>query len=256
MSVTEPTQLAALAAEELDVDAERLHRKQALAISYRLFAENGFEEGFSGHISVRDPERTDHFWMNPLGVPFAHIRASDLVLVSPDGTVVGGGARANRAGYHIHNPIYQARPDVQSIAHGHSVHGKAWSAFGRPLPAINQEACIFAGTQAVYEEFHGAVKDDIEGRGIAAALGPTHTSAILVNHGLLTAGASVEETVYRMIILDRTCEVQLLVQAAGEPRYVDEHVAADLASEGAPYCASCFAPLRARIVRATPDVLD
>lgn len=257
MRVTEPTQLAELdAPADLDVEAERLHRKQALAISFRIFAECGFEEGFSGHISVRDPEQTDHFWMNPLGVPFVHIRASDLVLVAPDGFVVGGGGRANRAGYHVHNPIYEARPDVQSIAHGHSVHGKAWSAFGLAVPPVNQEACIFAGTQAVYEEFHGAVKDDVEGRGIAAALGPTHTSAILVNHGLLTAGASVEETVYRFVILDRTCQVQLLVQAAGTPRLVDAEVAAALATEGAPYCASCFGPLRERIVRAQPDVLD
>lgn len=257
MSVTEPTRLAELTADEtVGIEAERQRRQQALAVAFRIFSDEGFEEGFSGHISVRDPEVTDHFWMNPLGVPFAHIRASDLVLVAPDGVIASTNGRVNRAGYHIHNPIYQARPDVISVAHGHSPYGKAWSAFGRVIDPINQEACIFFGTQAVYDVFHGAVADDVEGRGIAAALGPTHSSAILVNHGLLTAGASVEETVYRFVILERSCQVQLLAQAAGTPLSVDPEVAAGLAAEGAPYCASSFAPMRARVVRDHPDVIE
>src|ERR1700682_422348 len=67
---------------------ERRHRKERLAASFRLFAKFGFDEGVAGHITARDPERTDHFWVNPFGMHFGHIRVSDLLLVSHDGTMV------------------------------------------------------------------------------------------------------------------------------------------------------------------------
>src|SRR6202171_4123684 len=73
-----------------DVEEERLHRKQRLAGAFRVFGKLGLEEGVAGHITARDPELTDHFWVNPLGMHFGHIRVSDLLLVSHDGTIVHG----------------------------------------------------------------------------------------------------------------------------------------------------------------------
>src|ERR1700737_4810232 len=70
--------------------AERLHRKQQLAAAFRVFAKLGFNLGVSGHITARDPELTDHFWINPLAVPFGRIRVSDLQLVNPAGEIVIG----------------------------------------------------------------------------------------------------------------------------------------------------------------------
>jgi ribulose-5-phosphate 4-epimerase/fuculose-1-phosphate aldolase len=136
------------------------------------------------------------------------------------------------------------------------VHGKAWAALGRPLDPINQEACIFYGTHAVFGEFHGAVKDDREGRAIAAALGERSTALVLRNHGLLTVGGSVGEAAYRFVIMDRSCRVQLLAEAAGTPALVDEDVARDLAAEGDAYCRMCFEPLYDVITATEPDVLD
>src|SRR5213595_3149111 len=72
------------------VEAERKHRKQRLAAAFRLFAHFGYEEGVAGHITARDPERPDHFWVNPFGAPFAHIRVSDLILINHEGEVVEG----------------------------------------------------------------------------------------------------------------------------------------------------------------------
>src|SRR5580698_3515448 len=74
---------------------ERLHRKQRLASAFRLFAKFGFSEGVAGHITVRDPELTDHFWVNPFGMHFAHIRVSDLLLVNETGDVVEGNRPVN-----------------------------------------------------------------------------------------------------------------------------------------------------------------
>jgi ribulose-5-phosphate 4-epimerase/fuculose-1-phosphate aldolase len=108
------------------VEEERLHRKQHLAASFRLFGRFGFDEGVAGHITARDPEHLDHFWVNPFGMNFSMIKVSDLILVNHEGTVVEGDALVNGAAFAIHSQIHAARPDVIAAAHSHSVHGKAW----------------------------------------------------------------------------------------------------------------------------------
>src|SRR5712672_2222930 len=86
---------ALLPDEDRTIEQERLHRKQNLAAAFRLFSRFGFDEGVAGHITARDPELTDHFWVNPFGMHFSHIRASDLLLVAHDGTVVEGDLAVN-----------------------------------------------------------------------------------------------------------------------------------------------------------------
>src|SRR6266850_6333480 len=81
------------------VEEERLHRKQRLAAAYRLFGKFGFDEGIAGHITARDPERLDHFWVNPFGMNFGQIRASDLILVNHRGDVVEGKYPVNGAAF-------------------------------------------------------------------------------------------------------------------------------------------------------------
>src|SRR5438270_161726 len=89
------------------VDEERKHRKQRLAAAFRLFAHFGYDEGLAGHITARDPEHTDRFWVNPLGVHFAHITSADLVLVSHEGKVIEGGRPVNAAAFAIHSAIHK-----------------------------------------------------------------------------------------------------------------------------------------------------
>src|SRR5579862_9322211 len=84
------------------VEEERVHRKQRLAAAYRVFGKFGFDEGVAGHITARDPELTDHFWVNPLGVHFGLIRVSDLLLVDDRGRVVEGKHPVNAAAFAIH----------------------------------------------------------------------------------------------------------------------------------------------------------
>src|ERR1700731_5155431 len=84
---------------------ERLHRKERLAGAFRLFSKCGFDEGVAGHITARDPERLDHFWVNPFGIHFSQIRVSDLLLVNDQGEVVEGDREVNAAAFAIHSPI-------------------------------------------------------------------------------------------------------------------------------------------------------
>ena len=167
------------------VEEERLHRKQRLAGAFRLFARYQFDEGVAGHITARDPEFTDMFWVNPLGQNFGHIRVSDLVLVDHEGRVVHGRSRINAAAFAIHSALHAARPDVVAAAHSHSLYGKAFSTLGRLLDPITQDACSFYGQHALFDDYTGVVLDPAEGRRIAAALGGGHL-VILRNHGLLT----------------------------------------------------------------------
>jgi ribulose-5-phosphate 4-epimerase/fuculose-1-phosphate aldolase len=122
---------------------ERQHRRQRLAAAFRMFSKAGFDEGVAGHITVRDPERTECLWVNPFGMHFSQIRASDLILVDPDGRVVDGDRPVNPAAHAIHSQVHRARPDVLAVAHTHSLYGKAWSTLGRLLDPITQDACAF-----------------------------------------------------------------------------------------------------------------
>jgi len=171
------------------LEEERLYRKQHLAAAYRIFAERGFDEGVAGHMSVRDPIMTDHFWLNPLSKHFSQICVSDLILVDEDGTVVIGDEPINAAAFAIHSAIHKARPDVHAACHAHSVYGKAFSVFGRELDMITQDSLRFYKNHAVYPQFGGVVLDEEEGKRIGEHLGDGK-AIILQNHGLLTVSTS------------------------------------------------------------------
>src|SRR5260370_22037739 len=174
--------IAALIPEEgRTVEQERLHRKQNLAAAFRLFSRFGFDEGVAGHITARDPELTDHFWVNPFGMHFGHIRVSDLLLVNDHGEVVQGSRPVNQAAFAIHSQVHAARPDVVAAAHAHSVYGKAWSSLRRALDPLTQAPCAFFEDHAVFGDYTGVVLDVEEGKRVAHALGG-HKAAVLSNH--------------------------------------------------------------------------
>src|SRR5205807_5685171 len=176
----------------------------------------GFDEGVAGHITARDPELTDHFWVNPFGMHFGQIRVSDLILVNDKGEVVEGTWPVNAAAFAIHSQVHAARPDVMAAAHSHSIYGKSWSTLGRKLDPITQDVCAFYDDHELFDDFTGVVLDTEEGKRIAHAL-DDKKAVILRNHGLLTVGHSVEEAVWWFVTMERTCQAQLLAEAAGTP---------------------------------------
>jgi ribulose-5-phosphate 4-epimerase/fuculose-1-phosphate aldolase len=239
------------------VEEERLHRKQRLAAAFRLFGRFGFDEGVAGHITARDPERLDHFWVNPFGMSFSHIRVSDLLLVNHQGDVVEGDAPVNKAAFVIHSNVHAARPDVVAAAHAHSLHGKAWSSLGRLLDPITQDVCAFYEDHSLFDDFTGVVLDLEEGKRIAHALGD-HKAVILRNHGLLTVGHSVDEAAWWFITMERSCQAQLLAEAAGTPVLVDPEMARVTQKQVGSHVSGYFSfqPLYQRIVREQPDLLE
>ena len=238
-------------------EERRLHRKQRLAAAYRLFGKFGFDEGVAGHITARDPEHTDHFWVNPMGMSFKQIKVSDLLLVNHDGKVVEGEGLLNGAAFTIHSHIHKARPDVVAAAHSHSIHGKAWSALGRKLDPITQDACAFYNDHVVFEDFTGVVLETGEGERIATGLG-SNKACILQNHGLLTVGQSVEEAAWWFITMERSCQAQLLAEAAGTPKLIDDENARKTCEVVGSSLAGWFSfqPLYNVIVAEQPDLMD
>ncbi|NNF53188.1 MAG: ribulose phosphate epimerase [Acidimicrobiales bacterium] len=210
--------------------AERAHRKKVVARGYQIFGAMRWGQLGDGHITARDPELTDHFWVLNWGVPFVDATVEKLVLVGPDGAVtdengVPTGA-VNTAGYNIHAPLYAARPDVVAAAHTHTQFGTPWSANVEPFRALSQESCAFVFDQAVFDDEEVEVLSTDGGRRIAAALGQNKL-CILRNHGVLTVGRTVEAAVGWFVQAERVAEVH--VKAPNGRAISDE--AAKLASE-------------------------
>lgn len=236
---------------------ERQHRKERLAGGFRIFASLGFCEGVAGHITARDPEFRETFWLNPFGMHFGHIRASDLIRVDSKGKVVEGNGAVNVSAFAIHYQVHEARPDVIAVAHAHSVYGKAWSAIGRTLDPITQDACAFYNDHVFFDDTRVLVTEASEGAAIAAGLAQ-NKAAILRNHGLLTVGQTVEEAVWWFISMERCCQTQFLVGSIGKPLEIDAaNALATRAVNGTSFTGwfQCQ-PLWDWIVREQPELRD
>ncbi|MBI0331507.1 class II aldolase/adducin family protein [Burkholderia plantarii] len=249
-------------APRTSVAAERRHRQERLAGAFRIFAQHGFAQGLAGHITARDPELPDHFWVNPLGVHFSRIKVSDLLLVNGRGETVIGERPLNKAAFAIHAAIHEAHPELVAAAHTHSTYGKAWSTLGRPLDPLTQDACVFYEDHALFDDFTGMVVDTSEGERIARALakpdGGAHKGVILKNHGILTGGPSVEAAAWWYIAFDNVAHTALLAEAAGTPQPIDAATARHTHGQiGKPDGARhAFEALYEGLVAAEPDLLD
>lgn len=202
-----------------DIEQERLHRKQQCTLGYRVFGLMRWGQLGDGHISVRDPEHPDYFWLLRYGVPFDFATVDDLVLVAPDGSATTGfgddaaAAEINKTAYYIHMPIHDARPDVVTVAHTHTGYGTPWSATLEPFRPVSQEACSFVYNQSIFPGEELGVQSYETGREIATALG-TNTLCMLRNHGPLTVGQSVAEAVGFFTMAERVAEVHIKVPNA------------------------------------------
>jgi ribulose-5-phosphate 4-epimerase/fuculose-1-phosphate aldolase len=222
---------------------ERQHRKERLVAACRAFAQQGFDYGFAGHLTVRDPEFPELYWTNPMCVHFSQVKVSNLILADHKGKVVEGNYAINRAGFVLHAAVHEAHPDIVSMCHAHTVYGTAFAALGRPLDPITQDA-------AVEEKAGHSVCDWFK----------NVKAAIHQNHGLLTASRhSIESAAFWFIALERCCQQQLLVEATGikpvmvppdRSRYSREHVGSDYIGW------LHFQPIYEQIAATQPDMFD
>lgn len=242
------------------VEEERLYRKKHLVAAVRAFAQQGFDYGFAGHLTVRDPERPELYWTNPMCVHFSQVKLSNLILADHSGRVVEGRHAINRAGFVLHAAVHEAHPDIVAMCHAHTTYGTAWCATGQPLQMLSQDAACFYENHAVIGASAGAVAvEEKAGETIAQQIG-RYRGILHQNHGLLTTSRhSIDDAAFWFIALERCCQVQLQVAASGvkpqilsekTARYSREHVGNDFIGW------LHFQTIYAQLAEQQPDMFD
>jgi len=238
------------------VDEERQHRKERLAGVCRVFGRLGYADGLLGHVTVRDPEHADRFWMNPVGVSFRQLKVSQLVLVGHDGAVLDGDRPINPVGFRLHAALHAARPEVNAVCHMHSLYGKTWSSLGRCLDPITQDSAVLFGQQAIITSPRVALTVE-DGKEFATHFGDKRVG-IQVGHGLFSTGHTVDEAAWWFITMETSCHVQLMAEAAGAPvLWQPDEAHMMVAALGAPdFGWASFQPFWDEIVATDPDLFE
>lgn len=216
---------------------ERQYRKEHLVAACRAFAQQGFDYGFAGHLTIRDPERPELYWTNPMCVPFSQVNVSSLILADHHGRVVEGRYAINQAGFVLHGAVHEANPEIVAMCHAHTVYGTAFAALGKPLEPITQDAAAFFEDHVVLKDEAGQVAVE-EGAGHSVAPRFKGVKGVIhQNHGILTSSThSIDSCAFWFIALERCCRQQLLIEASGHKpvrmpdevsRYSHEHVGSD-----------------------------
>jgi L-fuculose-phosphate aldolase len=179
----------------------------------RVLADDGQGDLIWGHVSVRDPARPDHILMKPAGIGLEEMSDDAIISVDLSGTRTSG-ERPRHAEVFIHTEIMRARPEIQTVVHTHPPHAVAFSSLCRPLLPIGHEGAMFCDGLPVFDRTSDLIVSAELGETVAACL-EGHNALLLRNHGIVTAGRSVEEAVMIAILLEKACKVQLLAEHAG-----------------------------------------
>ena len=202
-----------------------------LAAAYRLVEHFGWNESIYGHLTVRVPGPERHFLINPFGLRYGEVRASNLVKITLEGEIVGHSDwPVNAAGYAIHGAIHKGAPEAHCVMHTHSPAGMAVAALECGLLPISLDATLFHGTLG-YHDYEGAVVSEGEKARLVRDLG-RNRALILRNHGLVTVGRTVAEAFLYLHRLETACRTQvdaLAMNAA--PSLVPEDIAEKSAAE-------------------------
>jgi ribulose-5-phosphate 4-epimerase/fuculose-1-phosphate aldolase len=208
--------LSAVAERTSEMPAAEWEARVELAACYRIFDMLGWTELIFNHITLRlaGPER--HFLINPYGLWYREVTASNLVKIDIDGNIIGGSEwPVNRAGFVIHSALHAAREDAHCIMHTHTTAGLAIACQRSGLRPDNFYSALLHGHVA-YHDFEGVTTRDDEKSRLVRSLG-SKSYLILRNHGLLACGRTVAEAFLRMWTIERACQIQLAAQSTGQP---------------------------------------
>ncbi|MEP3676823.1 class II aldolase/adducin family protein [Sulfitobacter sp.] len=202
-----------------------------LAAAYRLAAHFRFTDLIYTHITARVPGEDGHFLINPYGLRWEEITASNLVKIDVEGNkVCSSSYPVNPAGFTIHSAIHRSSHDAAWIMHTHSRAGVAVSTMEEGLLPLNQIALQFY-SRISYHDYEGIALDLAERERIVASLG-NNQALILRNHGLLTTGATAGQMFNNMFYLERACEIQVASLSMGQPlRVVPDDLARHVAAQ-------------------------
>ncbi len=194
-----------------------------LAACYRMVDHFGWTSVVYNHITCRIPG-TEELLINPFGMRYDEIRASDLIRIDIDGNKrCDSEWPVNVAGYLIHSAIHKARDDLHCIIHTHEAVSQALCATDTEVVPVTQEGCQFH-QRVGYHDFEGIVLDEGEQARLVRVLGADNHTLVLKNHGLITAGETPTWAFVRHYAFIRNAEVQLSAMAAGKLNRIPEAV--------------------------------
>jgi ribulose-5-phosphate 4-epimerase/fuculose-1-phosphate aldolase len=194
-----------------------------LAACYRVFAMLGWTELIYNHITLRIPGPQRHFLINPFGLHYSEVTASNLVKIDLQGRIVGESQwPVNPAGFTIHSALHQGIEEAHCVMHTHTTAGCAVANSQAGLDMSNFYSAMLHGRVA-YHDFEGITVHADEGPRLVRSVGKAQ-AVILRNHGLLSWGVSIEQAFTYMWTLNRACEIQLATAALGPSIPIPEEV--------------------------------
>ncbi|MDC1072319.1 class II aldolase/adducin family protein [Gammaproteobacteria bacterium] len=210
--------MASNSAVQHTISPEEWALRQDLAACYRLFVKYGWTDLIFTHLSARVPGEPYHYLINPYGLLFQEITASNLIKVDFSGNVVSGDYPYNEAGHAIHSAVLKARPDINVALHSHTRAGTAVSAMECGLLSLSQQANEI-GNLVCYHRYDVATDNDNECARLGEDLA-NKWAMIMHNHGLLSVGRDMAEAFYLLYTLENACKIQVDVMASGAEQII------------------------------------
>jgi len=188
--------------------------QEKVSLACRILAMEGHEDITQGHVSARDPDRPECFWIKRAGIALSEVRPEDVVCVTLEGHILHGEGKLHTE-LPIHTEIYRAHAEIKAVVHTHPLHAVALSATRKPLLPLSHEGALL-GEVPLFEDTTGLIHLPDQGARLAALLEGGKKALLLKNHGIVTVGRSVEEATLLAIALDRAARIQIFASCLGE----------------------------------------
>jgi ribulose-5-phosphate 4-epimerase/fuculose-1-phosphate aldolase len=224
-----------------------------LALLCRVLHRDGYDSHLAGHITYRQPD--DTLLVNPYGLTWDEVRASDIMRIDGDGAVLGGPWTVTPA-IPLHLELHKVRRDIRVAIHNHPRWGTIWADAHRAPPVYDQSGAGGFGDPAIYDEWQGTVAETYNARACVDAMGDAPT-ALLGNHGVVVVGVDVEQACHRAVVLEwrarQAWHVEVLGGGKPIPREILDHFSAQRADRPTP---GVWEAMARRELRLDPTILD
>jgi ribulose-5-phosphate 4-epimerase/fuculose-1-phosphate aldolase len=247
--------------ERVSAEDKAAGARTDLAAALRLAVRYGFNEGIDNHFSLAVPGEANRFLLNPWGLHWSEVRASDLLVVDEAGELVSGNYPLEPTAFYIHSRIHRGNSRAACVLHTHMPYATALTSLsGGRLEMCTQNALRFWNEIGYDDRYNGLALDDSEGDRICAAL-QDRRILFLANHGVVVIGESVAEAFDDLYFIERSCEVQVLAMHTGRPlrlvaRDIVERTHAQIEKERRGAAALHFAALKRSLDREGSDYAD
>ncbi|KAF8818475.1 class II aldolase/adducin family protein [Rickettsia endosymbiont of Cardiosporidium cionae] len=197
--------------------------KQKLVYAYRILSMLGMDDHTYTHLSARDPDNPECYYIQPFGVRFAEVNVQNLIKIDFTGNILEGSEyQYNKTAYVIHGSIYKQRPDITSVFHLHTISTVAVSALKDGLLPISQWALVFYEKLAYHEYNSLALDESEQGKDLSADLEDKYVM-ILRNHGFIACGKTVQEAMFYTYLLEQAAKAQCYTLGQNQKLVVPSH---------------------------------